>query len=270
MKLAVCQCYSRIADVAANLAELETCLREISGSGCSLAVFPELFLTGYSISDEQVKVLAEPVNGAMIQAVQALCVKYSIAVVVGYPEAADGRIYNSAVCISAEGTTLANYRKTQLWGPDERRLFVPGDNQFPIVNIAGVKVGLMICFELEFPEITRCLSLQGARVVVCPTACSSTDGVMSRVSANARATENHVFIIYANMCPEPDRADATPFCGQSAIIAPNGVDIVRAGATRAVLVGDVSWTDVYQRHTERNPYERDRRPELYGALKQSN
>eukprot|EP00698_Gefionella_okellyi_P015916 TRINITY_DN4521_c0_g1_i1.p1 TRINITY_DN4521_c0_g1~~TRINITY_DN4521_c0_g1_i1.p1 ORF type:complete len:290 (-),score=71.13 TRINITY_DN4521_c0_g1_i1:777-1646(-) len=266
MKISVCQAAARVGDIPHNFAIVKHHTQSAAATGSGLIVFPELFITGYEMSAEQARQLAETVDGPMVTSIRDLARSTGIAIVIGYPEKCDdGGVFNSAVFASKHGDVLTNYRKTHLWGPDEQRIFKRGDNAFPVVDVDGVKIGLLICYEIEFPEPSRCLQRQGADIIVLPTACASELEVMARVAANARAVENHVFVVYANMSD----SEEAPFgyCGLTAIIGPDGSDVVRAGRTGAVLLSaECKWTQRYLEDKQRNPYDRDRRKELYSVL----
>lgn len=183
---------------------------------------------------------------------------------------ADAKPFNSAILIDRLGQIAINYQKTHIWGPYEKRFFAPGEALAPVVEIdgfPGVKISLLVCYDVEFPETVRTLALKGANLIIVPTALAS-DGFNARITIPSRAFENQVFVCYCNRvgaehCPALDRT--LTFCGLSTLVAPSGQELTRAdGASQSVLVATVEPSDpVYAECLETNTYFKDRRPELY-------
>src|SRR5690606_30250830 len=110
-----------------------------------------------------------PAEGPQVRALQALSQSHGIAIVAGFAERAGGRIYNSLAL--AEGAAPpAVYRKTHLYGDYERALFTPGEVQPVLRDLQGLRLGFLICYDVEFPENARRLAKAGAELVVVPTA----------------------------------------------------------------------------------------------------
>ncbi|HEY9643457.1 MAG TPA: nitrilase-related carbon-nitrogen hydrolase, partial [Coleofasciculaceae cyanobacterium] len=194
MQLAIYQGSGFAVDVPANLELLAKLSATVAAQGGDFLILPELFLTGYNIGDAVWQV-AEPFEGKSLQCVAQIARDHHLHLLVGYAEQADNTVYNSAALIDAEGDRVANYRKIHLFGSEERRLFTPGKH-WVIQTIAGFKVGILICFDVEFPEAVRALALQGAELIAAPTA--NGDARISKVVVPARALENQLFIAYAN------------------------------------------------------------------------
>jgi predicted amidohydrolase len=119
----------------------------------SLVVFPELALNGYDLREVGRQALAP--DGEELRGVASAAREARSRVVVGFAEAVAGGVANSAACFDGDGTLAGVYRKTHLFGA-ERRTFVPGDTVEPIV-LGGTAIGVMICFDMEFPEVARAL-----------------------------------------------------------------------------------------------------------------
>jgi predicted amidohydrolase len=177
--------------------------------------------------------LAETADGSAAQKVSEIAREANIALLYGYPERFEEVVYNSALLLDHNGTPLANYRKTHLYGPEEHRLFQTGD-YFVIAELKGLKIGILICYDLEFPEAVRALALAGAELVAVPTALMEPYCRVAQLLVPARAYENQVFVAYANRCGH--EADLN-YCGLSCIVGPDGKDRVRAG-TEGGLFGD--------------------------------
>jgi predicted amidohydrolase len=261
MKLGIYQCAGTFLDSQKNLNLMEQVAQAASLQGADLLVFPELFLTGYNIGDDA-EALAEPMDGNSAQRAAKIATKHQIALLYGYTERADGVLYNSAVFLGADGKQRANYRKSHLFGDEERRLFHPGEGMVT-VTIAGLKVGILICYDVEFPELVRALVLQGVDVIAVPTALSTPYYEIPTTIVRSRAYENQVFVAYVDHIGV--ERDVT-FIGLSGIVGPDGRDIVRAGEhEETLMVANIDPT-CYDESHRLNTYIEDRRPELYGDI----
>ena len=170
MRVALYQCQPLPLDIPANLQRLQVIAVQAKDK-VDLLVLPEMFLTGYNIGAKAVAELAQAQDGDAAQQIAELAKANNMAIVYGYPERAeDGHIYNSVQLIDAQGQRLCNYRKTHLFGELDRTMFSQGPDAFPVVDLEGWKVGLLICYDLEFPENARRLALAGAELIVVPTA----------------------------------------------------------------------------------------------------
>jgi predicted amidohydrolase len=160
-----------------------------------IAVFPELFLGGYDLS--LLPQTARPADCAELRAIADTAAAASTAVVVGFAERADdGNLANSVACIDRDGSLAAVYRKTQLFGA-ERDAFRPGE-ELVLVRLAGLDVGPLICFDIEFPEPARELARAGAELLVTASANMDPFAPDHELASRARALENHVPHLYAN------------------------------------------------------------------------
>ncbi|WP_277343792.1 nitrilase-related carbon-nitrogen hydrolase, partial [Pseudomonas viridiflava] len=124
--------------------------------GAQLLVCPEMFLTGYNIGAAAVQRLAQPADGAAARQIAGIARHTGVAIAYGYPERGeDGRLYNAAQLIDAHGNRLGNYRKTHLFGDADRAMFSAGEQAPALFEFNGWKLGLLICYDLEFPENAR-------------------------------------------------------------------------------------------------------------------
>lgn len=238
MKLALLQCEPRPCDVPANLQRLNQAAAEAGATGAHLLVTPEMFLTGYNIGASQSRQLAEAADGPRAQAVAAIARQHGIAIVFGHPEHnAAGQIFNTALCIDAQGRSLASYRKTHLFGELDRSMFSPGKGNEPLFELHGWQLGLLICFDVEFPENTRRLALQGADLIVVPTANMASFDFVAQHLVPTRAYENQMYVAYANFC---GREGDLAYGGLSCVAAPDGVGLVQAGRGSELLLADVT------------------------------
>ncbi len=160
-----------------------------------IAVFPELFLGGYDLS--LVRKLARAPDSRELDSIAAAAAAASTAVVVGFAERGeDGSFFNSVACIDRDGSLAGVYRKTRLFGA-EPDVFQAGGEQ-RVVRLAGLDVGPLICFDVEFPEPARELAAAGAELLVTASANMAPFGPDHEVATRARALESRLPHLYAN------------------------------------------------------------------------
>jgi predicted amidohydrolase len=257
MKIAMYQGAGTPGDVDANLEEMRRQTLAAAGRGGDLIIFPELFISGYNIGDA-VRELAEEADGPAGQQVAEFARQAGIAVLYGYPERLGPDLYNSARLVDGNGKPRANYRKTHLYGDYEKNCFRPGDS-LVITSIDTIKIGILICYDVEFPEAVRALVSAGAEFIAVPTALMADYCRVANQVVPARAYESEIFVAYVNRCGiEGD----TTYCGRSCLVGPDGRDILRAGESAELLIADVDRQAIASAR-ETNPVLEDRRPDLY-------
>jgi predicted amidohydrolase len=215
-------------------------------------------------------VVAEVIPGSRLSRLVAACKEDDMLAVVGTLEVdEEGRVFNAAMLVGPTGL-LGKYRKTHLpfLGVD-RFLAAGGSISGPFETPLG-KLGLLICYDLRFPEPIRTLALNGAQVVLLPTAWPAAATLYPEFMAQSRSAENSLFLVAANRCGEER---GTRYLGRSIITGPNGEVLAEAGPTGDEILCaeiDVSRSDAKQRVFVPGEYELDlfgdRRPELYNAL----
>ncbi|MEU6052730.1 carbon-nitrogen hydrolase family protein [Streptomyces xanthochromogenes] len=261
LRTALLQSSGRLSDVAANLTALDEAAGRAAATGAGLIVCPELFLTGYAIGDDVAK-LAEPADGPSARAIADIAVRHGLAVVYGYPERDGDVVYNAAQLIGPDGTRLANYRKTHLFGAFEQDAFTPGDQPVVQAELNGLRVGMMICYDVEFPENVRAHALAGTDLLLVPTAQMHPFQFVAESVVPVRAFENQLYVAYVNRTgPEGE----FEFVGLSCLAGPDGAARARAGRGTELVVGDVD-PEFLAASRANNPYLRDRRPGLYSSL----
>ncbi|MFJ2772608.1 carbon-nitrogen hydrolase family protein [Streptomyces sp. NPDC087300] len=261
LRTALLQSSGRLGAVAENLKALDEAAGRAAAAGAGLLVAPELFLTGYAIGDDVAR-LAEPADGPAAAAIGELAVRHGIGVVYGYPERDGESVYNSAQLIGPDGTSLANYRKTHLFGCFERESFTPGEQPVVQAELGGVRVGLMICYDVEFPENVRAHALAGTDLLVVPTAQMHPFQFVAESVVPVRAFENQMYVAYVNRVGQEGEFE---FVGLSTLAGPDGVARARAGREAELVLGDVD-PEFLSASRENNPYLQDRRPGLYASL----
>ncbi len=259
MKLAVLQTAGPAdPDPKAALDLLEARAAEAAGQGARLLVAPELFLTGYNIG-ERAWDLAEPADGPSAGRAAAIAAAHGLALLYGFPERTPEGIYNAALFVDSDGRR-ACYRKAHLFGAEEKRLFRPGDARPTLLEVGGLKVAPLICYDVEFPEAVRWAAEAGAQLVAVPTALMEPMAFVAETLVPARAYENGVFVAYANRA---GREGDLTYVGRSSIAAPDGALLAAAGAEEeALLVAELDWAG-HAATRAANPYHADRRRDLY-------
>ncbi|WP_217164268.1 carbon-nitrogen hydrolase family protein [Streptomyces sp. AC512_CC834] len=261
MRTALLQSSGRPGSTAENLKVLDEAASRAAAAGAGLLVTSELFLTGYAIGDD-IGVLAETADGDSADAVAEIAGRHGLAIAYGYPERAGESVFNSVQLISADGTRLAGYRKTHLFGCFEREHFTPGEQPVVQARLDGVTVGLMICYDVEFPENVRAHALAGTDLLLVPTAQMHPFQFVAESVVPVRAFENQLYVAYVNRV---GREGEFEFVGLSTLAGPDGTARARAGRVEELVLGDVD-PAFLAASREANPYLKDRRPGLYGSL----
>ncbi|MEO1160738.1 MAG: carbon-nitrogen hydrolase family protein [Pseudomonadota bacterium] len=196
----------------------------ITDQQLDLVVCPELFMSGYNVGSDLHR-LAEPADGEFARNVADLARHTGTAICCGYPERDGDVIYNSALVVSKSGETVCNHRKLAIPPGFEQNFFTPG-NQLTSFRLGGMNCALVICYDVEFPEVVRAACMAGADIVIIPTALGAQwDQVAHRV-VPARAFENGCYALYAN---HAGREGDITYAGASCIVGPDGRDMARAG-----------------------------------------
>ena len=264
MRMAVFQGPLASGEPSANLKHLDRAAADAAARGAGLLLAPEMFLTGYHIGPEAVRRLAEPADGPSATAAAEIARRHGLGLCYGYPEAgADGRVYNAALLLDRQGRRLANHRKTHLYGEIDRCAFAAADGEAATVAVLeGLKVGLLICYDVEFPENVRPLALAGCDLALVPTAQMEPYEFVARCMVPVRAYENQIFMAYANRCGAERELR---YVGSSCVVGPDGADLARAGRGEELILADLD-PDLLAASRRLNTYLADRRPELYGGL----
>lgn len=247
-------------DPAANLDLLEAAAGRAAAGGADLLLAPEMFLTGYNIGREVARAKAEPADGPSARRARGIARAHDIGLCYGYPERDEGgAVYNSSLLLGRDGAPLLNYRKTHLFGDLDRAMFVPGDGATELATFAGYRIGMLICYDVEFPEAARALALAGADLVLVPTANMKPYDAVSLFVVPARAFENELFVAYANRCGVEGELD---YMGLSCVGNPMGGNLALGGDGEELLFADLDPARLKAARAL-NAHVPDRRPEVY-------
>ncbi|WP_320670505.1 nitrilase-related carbon-nitrogen hydrolase [Patulibacter defluvii] len=208
----------RPGDRAANLAALAAALE--AHPEVELAVLPELFLSGYGPD----AVAAAGCGADELTPVRELAARHATAVVVGFAERADGVVYDAMACVDRDGALAGVYRKTHLFD-GERDVFAAGD-ELLLCELAGRRVGILNCMDIEFPEPARALARAGAELLVTASANMSPYWDCHDLHARARALDNRLAHLYSN---RPGAEAGLRFVGGSRAITSDGAVVAECG-----------------------------------------
>ena len=269
IRAAVVQNAPRLADVDGNLARCLQQLRRAAADGCDLVVFPECALSGYMFADAgTARRCAEPIPGPQTDALVRESARSGVHCVLGLLECSGELLYNTAVLIGPDGL-VGCYRKSHIARIGADCFTVPGDGPYTVYNTPIGRIGLQICYDWRFPEITRVLALQGAEIIAHPTNSPMAARELGEFLPRARAAENAVFFLTANRC---GRERGTEFFGWSQIVDPHGRRLAEAGAEEAIITAELSLGLAREKTKEpsNGGYQvslfGDRRPDLYAPV----
>jgi predicted amidohydrolase len=266
MRIALCQ-IPVSSQPAVNMDRVRAALAEAAAQHADLAVFPEATQIRFGCDPRPV---AAPVDEGFAADLAQAAADAGVALVAGiFTPAPDGRVYNTAVTFGADGELIAAYRKLHLFdafGTLESDLVAPGAD-IVVTKLAGLSVGLQICYDLRFPELTRALVSRGADLVVMPAAWGA--GLFKEehwvTLTRARAIENTVWVAAAGQVPDPDEKPtrAPTGIGRSLLVDPMGTVRLDLGPFPGVAVAEVD--TAFTAQVRRSiPSLEHRRPEVLG------
>jgi len=269
IRLALAQISSKRENKDENLTKFEKITQKAKEQGADLVIFPEMSLTGYVVRD-QLYELAEPIPGPSVRRMEDIAKKTNMHIIFGMPELSEktrATLFNTAVFVGPNGF-IGKYRKMYLPTHsvfEEKRHFRPGYQAAAFDTPIG-KIGLCICYDLFFPEVTRLVRLQGAQLIVCISASPAVRRSYFEILTAARALENTAFLAYVNLVGVED---GLQFWGGSRLITPTGDIVVKAKYDEEDFVlCEVNYNDIRAAETF-IPTLRDLRPELFEELKRS-
>lgn len=270
MRAGVVQFDPKLGDLEGNLRRCVVWLEEAAAAGCDLVVFPECALSGYMFgSAEETVRCAEPIPGPSTEALAQACARLGVHCVIGVLERDADLLRNTAVLIGPAGL-VGSYRKSHIACIGADCFTTPGDDEYVVHETPLGRIGIQICYDWRFPEITRVLALRGADLVVHPTNSPVASRDLADFIPRTRAVENAVYFLTANRVG--DEA-GTRFFGHSQIVDPFGRVLAEGGGeAEALLVADLDVELARQKTKEPGDGQyavrlfADRRPELYDRV----
>ncbi len=268
IKIALAQISSKREDKEANFQKIETLTFKAKERGAELVIFPEMSLTGYVVHDQFYE-LAETIPGPTVEKAEALAKKTGMHLIFGMPELSEktqATVFNTAVFVGPKGL-IGKYRKMYLPTHsvfEEKRYFRPGYQTASFQTGIG-NIGLCICYDIFFPEVTRLIRLKGAQLIVCISASPAVRRSYFETLTCARAIENTAYVAYVNLAGVQD---GLQFWGGSRLVNPNGDVLAKAKYDEEDFVTcEVDFGDLRNAETF-IPTLRDLRPELFDKLKE--
>jgi N-carbamoylputrescine amidase len=267
-------------DLAGNLARAEKLIREAAARGANVILIQELFETPYFCKDHDSGhfELAKPLAGhPAVEHFRALARELGVVLPVSVFERANTAFYNSLVMVDADGAVLGSYRKSHIpegTGYHEKFYFSPGDTGFKVFDTRFARIGVAICWDQWFPEAARAMVLQGAELLLYPTAIGSepldpsidSSGHWQR-TMQGHAAANIVPLVASNRIgTEEGQKYTMTFYGSSFIAGPTGEKVAEADRTTETVLTATFDLEATRHYRQSWGIFRDRRPDLYRPL----
>jgi predicted amidohydrolase len=254
LRISLAQLSPVLGNKETNLDYISKSMLEAKSQQSDLIVFPELFLTGYDVGKE-LNNLAETIEGSSINKIKVMCKEHSIYSIVGFPETDEtNNYYISSAVINNQGNLAGSYRKTHLF--DKEKFYFKKGEEFKVFHTKIGKIGIMICYDLEFPEVARSLKLMGAEIIIVLTANMSPYEDYQNVYMRSRAMENEIPIVICNRLGSEGEIN---FFGDSMVVDGNGKVLYHMGRTPGI--GTVTLSS--STPDPKLDYIKNRRPEIY-------
>lgn len=259
MRIACLQMDMQLACPDENFHHAAELINKAMAEKPDVLVLPETWNTGFFPRDH-LPGLCDRDGIRVKKEIGALAAKHRVNIVAGsVSNVRDGKVYNTAMIFDRQGSCIASYDKTHLFTPmGEDGSYTPGDHLCSF-SLDGVRCGIIICYDIRFPELTRTLTVEGLDMLFVVSQWPSVRTSHLRTLTTARAIENQMFVICCNSC---GTADKTRYGGHSAIIDPWGETLALAAEREQILVADCDLQVLVQIRST-IPVFRDRRPELY-------
>jgi len=255
LQAAAIQFNVRQGDVDANLAHVRGALQRAAAQGANLAVLPEMWSTGFAYKTLNELALR---TAGIVEELLALSRELKLVIVGSMPEPGGDKVFNT-VFLADNGTLAGVYRKIHLFSLlGEDRAFAGGD-RWLLADTSVGKVGVIICYDLRFPELSRRLAVEGAQVICIPAQWPKPREEHWRTLVRARAIENQLFVVACNACGLIGKLD---FFGMSMIVDPKGEVLAEAGDEGGEILAPLDLQAMADWRAQ-IPCFNDRRPELY-------
>lgn len=270
LRVAACQIDPQLGEVDRNLERIERAVADAAAAGVALAVLPECAATGYAFASvDEAMPVARRASAIAADRLAELAIKHRMTVICGSLEAEGEAVYNVAHLVTPDGRRF-HYRKTHLPFLGVDRFTTPGGDAPSVIDIDGVRVGVLICYDLRFPEAARICALDGADLIALPTNWPVGVEFHPGLFAPARAAENHCYVLAADRV---GTERGTTFLGRSLLVDFDGNRVAVASDTEEeLLVGEIDTDAARATHVRARPGEHewdtiaDRRPGLYERL----
>jgi len=270
VRVAACQIDPQIGEVDKNLERISSAVADAAAAGAKVAVLPEAAVTGYAFAslDEALPV-ARRADAVADKVLSGLAETHRLTVICGTLEPTAGEIYNAALIHTPDGRHF-RYRKMHLPFLGIDRFATPGPDAPHVFEVGGLRIGVLICYDLRFPEAARMCAVDGADLIALPTNWPVGVDFHPNLFAPARAAENHSYLLAADRV---GTERGTTFMGRSVLVDYDGAFLARASDTEEeLLIGEIDPEAARETHVRRRPGQHewdtiaDRRPGLYRGL----
>lgn len=242
-------------DVQTNLNRGMKFIHQAAEQNVDLIVLPEMWTTSYHLSKEAFLALSETREGPTVTTIREEAMRTNSSIICPFIERSpENNLFSSAAIIDNTGDLRGVVRKSLLWGR-ERYIFTPGSIEYPVFDIKVGKVGILLCYEMEFPETSRLLTLQGAEIIVCPAVWSMAASRRWDIQLPARSLDNTVFVFGINTVGNNS-------CGKSKLVSPLGDVLIEASDREEEVLVHVVDKEVIEWAREEVPYLKDYRDRL--------
>ena len=259
MRVACLQMDMLLAKPEENFSHAAELVKRAMENKPDVLVLPETWNTGF-FPRENLQALCDRDGARVKEVFGALAARYQVNIVAGsVSNVRDGRVYNTAMVFDRTGACIASYDKTHLFTPMGEDSYYPPGDRLCTFTLDGVKCGLIICYDVRFPELTRSLTVPGLDMLFVVSQWPKVRTFHLRSLTTARAIENQMFLVCCNSC---GTAGQTVYGGNSAVIDPWGETVALAGEKEEILTADCD-LQILANIRGSIPVFRDRRPSLY-------
>ena len=238
LTVAAIQMSLREGETVENAEKALAYLDQAGRGGVELAVLPEMWWTGFSY--RRLPAFAEQTADSLA-AVGEICRRHGMTVAGSWPEKDGEKVYNTAYVVGADGRVRGGYRKVHLFGPMKEDLFLAPGSDLLVADLEFGKVGVILCYDLRFPELVRKLAIGGAEIIVVPSQWPEIRVDHFWTLLRARAIENQLFVVGANRA---GRRGKIRFGGYSGVIGPRGEAHTECGSDECVAFTTIDLADV--------------------------
>ncbi len=270
LRVAACQIDPQLGEVEGNLERIGRAVAEAAAAGAVLAVLPEAAVTGYAFGSlAEARPVARRAGAVAHDVLAGLAQVHRMTVICGTLEAQGDEVFNAALVATPDGERYT-YRKMHLPYLGVDRFTTPGPDAPTVIDVGGLRIGVLICYDLRFPEAARMCALDGADLIALPTNWPVGVEFHPGIFAPSRAAENHCYLL---ACDRVGTERGTTFIGRSVLVDYDGHQLAVASDTEEeLLLGDIDPEAARHTHVRRRPGEHewdtmaDRRPGLYRRL----
>lgn len=258
MKVAILQFDINFNDPIINRKKVLEMIERASGEQPDVIVLPEMWNTSFNFKN--IHLNADEKGQPTLKLLSEKAKEHGVHIVAG--SIADnhaGNIYNRTYVLNREGKVVHHYDKIHLVHHAQEDQYISQGNEIDIFELDGIKCGVIICYDLRFPELCRTLALKGAEVIFAPVQWFETRLEHYETLCRARALENQIYFVTANRIGKEFKAT---FPGQSMVVDPWGKIIAQMGSGEEILHGHLNLDLIYRTRQKITCYQ-DRRPDLY-------